>query len=144
MIISWGSRTIPMYVHAGENWVGWEKDRTSADTMRWYRFVSRATSHPQAQEQSSRCQHWLANVGAFLVVECSSPATLGREPPIFFTQTTQSEPTLRLLSGDPGACIWVLGLRIPWLWDVEHLSSSFGLWHPPSSPTFLWLAHDLG
>lgn len=105
IIVSWGS----MCEHEEENWVGWKNalddDRTSADTMRRYGFISRATSYPKALEQSSRCQY---------------PVVLGREPHAFSTKTAQSEPILRPLSGGPKACVWVPGLRIPGLRDVRH------------------------
>lgn len=66
-----------------------------------------------ALEQSSRCQHQVANMGALLAVEYSSPAVLGRQPATFFTKTAQTEATVRLISGGPEACIWVLGARVP-------------------------------
>lgn len=121
-----GDPRLSQHAHVGKR-IGWFGECPVEDRCRVDKWddvgLYLGHNHPQALEQSVKCQYLL---------QLSTAAQLpweGHFPPHPPAKTAQSQPILRPLSGYPEACIWVLGSDIPWLWmsNVNH-SCVFDIW----------------
>lgn len=117
-------------VNMEENWMGWEialaEDKTSTERMKWCVLYSRATSYPQALEESS-------SMGAFPLAGCSKPSCSGKGAP-----PPPKQPRRRPSWG-LSLPTWNLHMGLnPEFPDsgMSNISSSFCLWHQPTWAPF--------